>query len=551
MFADDDQDVLAKTTVPAFPSQHFSGIQTGLLLKDRYVIEREIGRGGIGVVYLARDKQLHSKPVVVKFLLLAADQNEWHRKKFHQEIEALSRVDHPGIVGILDVGQMQDDTPYLVMQYIEGLSLRSMIKAEGMDYERVAHIMHQLGDALSIVHDKGIYHRDLKPENIMLQTQSWGEDLVKIIDFGIAKIKDSKLASFRETSIVAGTIAYMSPEQLNGRSSPSSDIYALGVIAYEMLTGRRPFNPDSPFQLLEMQRKGVRVKPIDLRPGLSEAAQEVILKALSFDPKDRHASARDFSEELAQSLTAIADSILTMPFASPQSPTRPLRGRVGAKLYVAIALVAVLIISGIVAYTKLNAEPPLSTIEFSEDFDVFNLNRWEMPRSGWTVESDGRLHLENAPFIGFPKEVIYRNFVMTFHLKLTNAGGAAWAVRVKDSGNYYLFYLSGPEGLYPNRFITYIVRDNKFDSRNLAHSDPIIVQLKAGNVYDLEIRVSNNLIENKIIPAETGEEVQLGFYKDPNNVFPYGSIGFRTVGSERFSVDELYVLPADLQPSPR
>lgn len=558
MCADDNQDVLAQTTVPSFSSQRYSDIQTGLLLKNRYVIERELGKGGIAVVYLARDNQLHSKPVVIKFLLQATNQNRWHRKRFYREVEALSRIDHPGIVGIIDAGQLGDGTPYMVMQYIDGVSLRSLIKADGMDYEYVSHIMHQLGDALSAVHNKGIHHRDLKPENIMLQSQSWGDDIVKLIDFNIATVMDSKLSTSQESELVAGTISYMAPEQLNGKPSQSSDIFALGVIAYEMLTGRRPFIPDSPFQLLEMQRQGVRVKPRDLRQGLPEAAQDVILKALSFEPKDRHAQARDFSEELAQALHSEKSLEKTRALTPKKNlssrriivlrPKVPgsLWERISIKLYVAFAL-AVISIIGVVVYTKLNAEPSISTIAFDDDFDVFNPNRWEMPRSGWTVQPDGRLHLESAPIVGFPKHVSYRDLFMTFHLKLTNAGGAAWAVRVKDSDNYYLFYLSGPEGLYPGRFNTYIVQDGKFDQRNHADSVPIIIQLKAGNEYELEIKVSNNLIEHKIIPGETGKEMQLGSFRDPKNVFPYGSVGFRTVGPEKFSVDELYVIPPDSQ----
>jgi hypothetical protein len=137
----------------------------------------------------------------------------------------------------------------------------------------------------------------------MLQRLCDEEEYVKLIDFGIATVRDSQVAASGETSKVVGTFLYMAPEQLLGKPCLASDIYALGVIAYEMITGRRPFSPDSPFQLLELQRAGVNVKPVVLRPDLPAAAQEVILRALSFDPKDRHASARDFGEELARSLT--------------------------------------------------------------------------------------------------------------------------------------------------------------------------------------------------------------------------------------------------------
>jgi serine/threonine protein kinase len=275
-------------------------------LNARYLIEREVGRGGIGVVYLARDNQLLSKPVVIKVLLVEPGDSEeqlWLKKKFRLEIEALARIDHPGVVGALDVGQMPDGKPYLVMQFVEGTSLRLAMKPEGMAFDRVAGIVRQIGQALSAAHEKGVYHRDLKPENVMLQTLSEGEEYAKLIDFGIATVKDSQIATTRQTTVVAGTLSYMAPEQLMGRPLPASDIYALGTIAYEMLTGRRPFYPESPYQLYELQKAGVRIMPADLREGVSEAAQEIILRALSFDPENRQPRARDFGETLAQSLT--------------------------------------------------------------------------------------------------------------------------------------------------------------------------------------------------------------------------------------------------------
>jgi serine/threonine protein kinase len=276
----------------------------GTTLNERYLIEREIKRGGFGVVYLARDKQLHSRPVVVKVLLEEALQNEWIVGKFRQEIEALSRIDHPGIVGIIDAGELPDGKPYLVMEYVDGSTLRSVMTPEGVSFERAAALLKQISRALTAAHDKGILHRDLKPENIMLRDLGHGEEQVKIIDFGIAKVRNSVLAPSTVTTNIAGTISYMAPEQLSARPvSAATDTYALGSIAYEMLTGRRPFNPETSFQLLELQRAGVRVKPIDLRPGLPEEAEEVILKALSFEPRDRYQSASELGDALAHALT--------------------------------------------------------------------------------------------------------------------------------------------------------------------------------------------------------------------------------------------------------
>ena len=281
-------------------------LYAGMLLDGRYLIERELGRGGISVVYLAHDQQLLSKPVVIKVLLEQSedlDLDGWSRQKFEQEIEALARIDHPGVVGVFDAGKLPNGKPYFVMQFVEGVTLRSVISAQGMDLARVERIIRQISHALGAAHEKGVIHRDLKPANIMLQRLGEKEEYVKLIDFGIATVKDSHVRPSGETSRVAGTILYMAPEQLMGKPSLASDIYALGVITYEMITGRQPFNPDSPFELLELQRAGVKVKPTMLRPDLPSKAQEVILKALSFHPDNRYASAQEFGESLARALT--------------------------------------------------------------------------------------------------------------------------------------------------------------------------------------------------------------------------------------------------------
>ena len=294
----------------------------GELLGDRYQVEAELGRGGVGAVYLARDRKLHDKRVVVKILLDESLTNAWVVQKFQQEREALARVDHPGVVGILDSGELRDGKPYLVMQFINGVTLRSQIKPEGIPLERAGEIIKQTSRALAAAHDQGILHRDLKPENIMLQSFHAGEEQVKIIDFGIAKIKDSIVAPSTVTGSTAGTVAYMAPEQLSGRKvSPATDVFALGAIAYELVTGRKPFNPETGFELLELQRAGVRVPPKDLRPSLSHEASDLILRALSFEPQQRFASAREFGDAFSRAL-ALCDS--QAPQTGPAVPATQL-----------------------------------------------------------------------------------------------------------------------------------------------------------------------------------------------------------------------------------
>lgn len=279
-----------------------SDVMIGTTLDGRYLIETRLGQGGFGFVYLAADNKTASRKVVVKIMRPEDVDNEWSKHKFQQEVEALSRLDHPGIVGLFDCGETTDGRPYIVMQYIDGDSLRPLLQVDGMPVTRVACIIRQIGNALTAAHEAGVLHRDLKPENIMVKVTK-DEDHARVIDFGVAKVKNSIFDVNTAKGVALGTVIYMSPEQLAGQSlTPQSDVYALGVIAYEMLTGRRPENPESPLHLLRLQRSGVRVKPTDLRPALPEMVDDVILKALSFDPKNRYQSAREFGEKLATAL---------------------------------------------------------------------------------------------------------------------------------------------------------------------------------------------------------------------------------------------------------
>lgn len=287
---------------------HGTGVSTadclvGTTIGQHYLVEKRLGHGGMGCVYLARDLTLHNRPVVIKVLLQASLQDPYVVKKFRQEVEALSRIDHPGVVGVLGAGELSDGKPYIVMQYVSGETLRSQIPSEGMDLQRTALLLQQIGAALEDVHKKGIFHRDLKPDNIMLQVLTGGTELVKVVDFGIAKVKDSVVAPSTVNNVPVGSVLYMSPEQLRGEKvTAASDIYSMAVIAYEMVTGRRPFNPTSAPQLLEMHREGVRVRPTDLRASLPTEAQAVILRGLSFERTTRYQSATEFGNALAGAL---------------------------------------------------------------------------------------------------------------------------------------------------------------------------------------------------------------------------------------------------------
>jgi serine/threonine protein kinase len=275
-------------------------------IAGRYEVEECLASGGMARVYLARDLTLKRRRVVVKVLLDKSLRNERVVEKFEHEKEALASINHRGVVHIIDAGRLADEKPYLVMQYVEGISLRDALTArpEGMEFDRVASIIREIGAALNAVHEQQIYHRDLKPENIMLQRPGSTDEHIMVVDFGIARVTGSLLAPSTATGAATmGTVAYMSPEQLRGDPvGAASDLYSLGVIAYEMLTGRRPFGADTGPQLLEMQGEGVRVKPGDLRRRLPEKAQAIILRALTFDQKKRGPAVKEFSDRLAHAL---------------------------------------------------------------------------------------------------------------------------------------------------------------------------------------------------------------------------------------------------------
>ncbi|HEY9282204.1 MAG TPA: serine/threonine-protein kinase [Pyrinomonadaceae bacterium] len=280
-------------------------ISTNFKLNGRYEVERELGRGGFGVAYLARDTHLDSRPVVIKTPLAADDgtlDDPWFRRHFDDEILALARIKHPGVVGIYDAGWTPDGQPFFVMPYVEGESLRSAMRGGSMGLKRAAHIVGQLSFALSAAHVMGITHRDLKPENVMLQTFAGGEEFAFLIDFGIAMVKDLHAERSERITKVVGTLPYMAPEQLRGGPVPASDVWALGIVAYEVVTGRLPFPADNVLALDDMQRAGVGTMPRSLRAELPEAAQEVILRALSYDPDLRYTHAHEMGENFLRAI---------------------------------------------------------------------------------------------------------------------------------------------------------------------------------------------------------------------------------------------------------
>ncbi len=287
---------------------------------ERYEVERELARGAFGVAYLARDTLVYWRRVVIKILFEAEGRtfddisNEASfRTMFERETMALARIDHPRVVHIYEYGWTPEGKPFIVMQYVEGKTLRAAMGERAMGPERAAHIVSQLGSALTAVHDAGVVHRDLKPENVMLQT-SYGDEFAILIDFGIAKVEVSR-AGRSEQETWAGTPVYMAPEQLQGYPIPASDVWALGVVAYELVTGRRPFSAAD----ILMLKDAPVTEPRALCPALPKVAQAVILKALSYDPAQRHTHAHEMGQEFLRAVLE-GDPPVSAPVPISESP---------------------------------------------------------------------------------------------------------------------------------------------------------------------------------------------------------------------------------------
>ena len=381
----------------------------GVKLGGRYVIEKELSQqGGICAVFLARDQKLQQAPVVIKVLLMIWQRSRhktWLEKKFKGEITALARIDHPGVVRALDVGELPDGRSYLVMQYVPGVSLRESMTPVGMELGRVANLIHQIGQAVTAAHQQGVIHRDLKPENIMLQSAG-DEEYVKLIDFGIATVYEMADAADGQTTAIIGTRNYVAPEQLRGKPIAASDVYALGVIAYELVTGLRPFDPESIFQLYDMQRAGVKVKPRELRPDLPEAAEAAILRALSFAPQDRFSSAKEFADTLAQALTG--EERRPAPFNPPVGRSRwP---------WVSVAALAVLIVVAVLSWRSLN----------SPSVDEHGRAEQRMPvrslRYTMEVLRDPERYPRNKPFNAFDNAILGPGDRIRFYLNSPEPG---------------------------------------------------------------------------------------------------------------------------------
>jgi hypothetical protein len=270
----------------------------GSVVGDRYQLVEEIGSGGMAVVYRGEHLLLH-KPVAVKVLHAELSTDETMAARFEGEAIAAARLEHPNVVSITDFGRTPDGRMFLVMEHLEGTPLSDIIAAEGsLRWERAVEIIRQTLRGLAHAHDMGVVHRDIKPSNIMVTAHPPAREVAKIIDFGIAKIVSGTMSGPRvetQAGIIFGTADFLAPERLLGKgdSDPRSDLYAIGVILYEALTGQRPFHDEDPYAIVQRALKDDLPPPSRAVPELPAALDFVVARAMARDPDARYQTARE------------------------------------------------------------------------------------------------------------------------------------------------------------------------------------------------------------------------------------------------------------------
>jgi len=275
---------------------------TGLTLADKYHLTGLLGQGGMGAVYRGEHVVI-GKKVAVKFLHADLAGNAEVVKRFYREAQAAAAIGHDGIIDVLDVGISPNGEPYLVMEFLEGESLGDMLARTGpLDLAAALGIVEPALRALAAAHSKGIVHRDLKPDNIFIVRQPSGPPKIKLIDFGISKFAEGGGAEkLTQTGSVMGTPSYMAPEQARGASSLDhrADLYSMGVILYEMLTGKLPFSGSNFTEIIINILTVEPLPPVQAHPGFPAEATALVLRALAKDPAARPTDAEAMIAEMA------------------------------------------------------------------------------------------------------------------------------------------------------------------------------------------------------------------------------------------------------------
>ena len=267
------------------------------MINERYEVIKSIGEGGMANVYLAKDTIL-DRDVAVKVLRGDLSNDDKFIRRFEREALSVSKLSHPNIVEVYDVGE-ENEQHYIVMEYIDGKTLKQLLyKRKTLTTEEVIDIMTQLTDAIAHAHESYIIHRDIKPQNIMILD----DGSIKVTDFGIAIAMNA--TQLTQTNSVMGSVHYIPPEQANGKSATvKSDIYSIGIMMYELLTGSVPFKGDN---AVEIAIKHMKEKIPSIRkqnPAIYQSVENIVLKATAKNPRNRYENARDMCNDLKECLS--------------------------------------------------------------------------------------------------------------------------------------------------------------------------------------------------------------------------------------------------------
>ena len=287
----------------------------------RYHILEQLGEGGMATVYKAYDTRLE-RDVAIKVIRRGAfppDELERMLKRFEREAKSLAKLSHPNIVGVIDYGE-HEGSPYLVMEYLPGGTLKQRL-GKPIPWQAAVRLLSPVAQAVEYAHEHNIIHRDIKPSNILLTEKSQP----MLTDFGIAKILETdETATLTGPGVGVGTPEYMAPEQWTGQTTNQSDIYSLGIVMYELVTGRKPYVADTPAAILLMQATDPLPRPTQFVSDLPVSVEKILLKALAKRPEDRYASMGDFAIALESTLSGIAAPAKPQP-VRPRERTQDLR----------------------------------------------------------------------------------------------------------------------------------------------------------------------------------------------------------------------------------
>ncbi len=330
----------------------------------RYQINNELGKGSMGVVYRAYDPQI-DRVVALKVLRPDRISSETFVQRFFKEARAIGRLSHPYIVTVYDVGH-DHDTIYIAMELLEGKPLNEIFADNVFGINDIVQIGAQIAETLNYAHNKGIIHRDIKPTNIVLTN----EGHVKITDFGIARIEDPMATQQTQAGEILGTPSYMSPEQVRGEIVDGrSDLYSLGVLIYEFVTGKRPFTGETMASVFQSITQDRPIDPARVNPKIPKVLSNVIKKCLSKNPNDRYSSGQEMANALRSCLLR-RDASVQMPRPStvisrPESVLihKPTLNIPFGKIFTALAIIAIISMVGILMYNQQVKNRPLAILK--------------------------------------------------------------------------------------------------------------------------------------------------------------------------------------------